>query len=273
MLPEVMLAEVVVAELMSPEVVLPEVVLAGLAGNDPAWKPSGSDQMPCQKPNGTRPSPAAMDDRNAAEVRAGSPFASDPAANTVVPGATTRSCRTACGSAWPAKTANAAPTMAATSVVSAAAASTTECAVILRTASGPRRLVTRFTIPKGCGWRQMSGSGLFSIFLPERRVDMPQTRPPAECVEDGDRVEVARQWTISRSRMVRRRYSGWRRTLRWPRPSPHRRRPLAGIFALMSARLGSAACSIVRPARSRSLRSWRRGSRLRRHRSVERASR
>src|SRR5579859_5500371 len=128
---------------------LPGVMLAGLAGNDPARKLSGSDQMPCQKLNDTPPSPEAMDDRNAAEVCAGLPLANDPAAATVVPGATTRSCRTACGSAWPAKAANAAPTVAATSVVSAAAASTTQCAVIRRTASGPRRLVTRsqFRIP------------------------------------------------------------------------------------------------------------------------------
>src|SRR5579872_7572703 len=97
---------------------LPEVMLAGLAGNDPAAKPSASDQVPCQNLNGTLPSPAAMDDRNAAVVCAGLPFANDPAAASVVPGATTRSCRTACGSAWPAKAANAAPTVAATSVVS-----------------------------------------------------------------------------------------------------------------------------------------------------------
>src|ERR1700722_8302463 len=121
-------------------------MLAGLAGNDPARKPSGADQGPCQKLNDTPPSPAAMDDRTAAEVCAGLPLANDPAADTVVPGATTRSCRTACGSAWPAKAANAAPTAAAASVVSAAAASTTQCAVIRRTASGPRRLVTRFPI-------------------------------------------------------------------------------------------------------------------------------
>src|SRR3984885_13489215 len=122
---------------------LPEVMLVGLAGNDPARKPSGSDQMPCQKLNDTPSSPAAMDDRNAAEVCAGLPLANDPAAATVVPGATSRSCRTACGSAWPAKAANAAPTVAATSVVSAAAASTTQWAVIRRTANGPRGLVTR----------------------------------------------------------------------------------------------------------------------------------
>src|ERR1700688_243817 len=126
---------------------LSEVMLGGLAGNDPAMKPNGSDQMPCQNLNDTPPSPAAMDDRNAAEVCAGLPLANDPVAASVVPGATTRSCRTACGSAWPAKAANAAPTVAATSVISVAAASTTQCAVIRRAASGPRRLVTRFTIP------------------------------------------------------------------------------------------------------------------------------
>src|ERR1700730_525778 len=122
---------------------LPEVVLPGLAGNDPATKTNGSDQMPCQKVNDTPPTPAASDDRKAAEVCAGLPLANDPAAASVVPGATTRSCRTACGSPWPAKGASAAPAAAATSVVSAAAASTTQCAVIRRTASGPPTLVTR----------------------------------------------------------------------------------------------------------------------------------
>src|SRR6202035_5752638 len=125
----------------------PEMMPAGLAGNDPARKPSGSDQVPCQKVNGTAPSPAAMDDRNAAVVCAGLPLPNGPAAATDVPGAATRSCRTACGSAWPAKAASAAPTAAATRVVSAAAASTTQCAVIRRTASGPCTLVTGFTIP------------------------------------------------------------------------------------------------------------------------------
>src|ERR1700729_3342067 len=122
---------------------LPGVMPGGLAGTDPARKPSGSDQAPCQKLKGTPPSPAAMDDRNAAEVCAGLPLANDPAAAKVVPGATTRSCRTACGSAWPTDAASAAPTASATSVVSAAAASTTQCAAIRRTASGPLTLVTR----------------------------------------------------------------------------------------------------------------------------------
>src|SRR5580658_6703840 len=125
-------------------------MLAGLAGNDPATKPSGSDQMPFQKLNGTPPSSAPMADRNAAEVCAGLPLANDPAAASDVPGATVRSCRTACESAWPANAASAAPTAAATSVVSAAAASTTQCAVIRRTASGPRTLVTRLTIRHPC---------------------------------------------------------------------------------------------------------------------------
>jgi len=44
--------------------------------------------------------------------------------DSAVPGATTRSCRTTCGRACPAKTASAAATVAATRVVSAAAAST-----------------------------------------------------------------------------------------------------------------------------------------------------
>src|ERR1700679_2810347 len=122
-------------------------MLAGLAGNEPATKPSGLDQMPGQKLNGTPPSPAAMDDRNTAVVCAGLPPTNFPAAARDVPGARTRSCRTACGSAWPAKAASAAPTAAATSVVSAAAASTTQYAVIRRTASEPRGLVTHFTLP------------------------------------------------------------------------------------------------------------------------------
>src|ERR1700753_1079629 len=104
---------------------LPEAMLAGLAGNDPVRKPSGSDQVPCQNLKDTPPSPAAMDARCAAEVCAGLPLANDPAAASVVPGATTRSCRTACGSAWPAKTANAAPTAAATRVVRGAATTPT----------------------------------------------------------------------------------------------------------------------------------------------------
>src|SRR3984885_2237511 len=138
-----------------------ELMLAGLAGNDPARKASGSDQIPCQKLNDTPPSPAAMDDRNAAEVCAGLPLANDPAAATVVPGAMTRSCRTACGSAWPTYAASAAPTAAATSVVSAAAASTTQCAAIRRTASGPLTLVTRppfrilQTVANGTGTESM----------------------------------------------------------------------------------------------------------------------
>ncbi len=121
--------------------------LAGLAGSDPALKPSGSDQMPCQKPNGTPSSVPAMVDRNAAEVWAGLPPANVPETSIDVPGAITRSCLTACGSAWPANAARAAPTAAATSVVSAAAASTTQCADIRRIDSGPRGFITGLTIP------------------------------------------------------------------------------------------------------------------------------
>src|ERR1700677_2570717 len=99
--------------------------LVGLAGSDPGVKPRGLDQMPCQKLNGTAPSSAPMADRSAADVWAGLPLTNDPAATIDVPGAMTRSCRTACGSAWPAKAARAAPTAAATSVGSAAAARTT----------------------------------------------------------------------------------------------------------------------------------------------------
>src|ERR1700753_1426095 len=133
---------------------LPEAMLAGLAGNDPVRKPSGSDQVPCQNLKDTPPSPAAMDARCAAEVCAGLPLANDPAAASEVPGATTRSCRTACGSAWPAKAARGAPTAAATSGGSAAAASTTQCAVIRRTASGPPTFVTCLTIPQPSTPRQ-----------------------------------------------------------------------------------------------------------------------
>ena len=46
--------------------------------------------------------------------------------DSAVSGATARSCLTACGSAWPVKTMSAAATVAATRVVSAAAASTTQ---------------------------------------------------------------------------------------------------------------------------------------------------
>ena len=84
--------------------------------------------MPWKRPNGTPSSDAAIVDRSAAVVWAGLPPANVPVMVIDVPGAATRSCLTAWGSAWPANTARAAPTAAATSVVSAAAASTTQCA-------------------------------------------------------------------------------------------------------------------------------------------------
>jgi hypothetical protein len=63
--------------------------------------------------------------------------------DSAVPGAMTSSCWTARGSAWPVKTVSVAATVAATRIVSAAAASTAQCAVIRRIASGPRGLITR----------------------------------------------------------------------------------------------------------------------------------
>ena len=133
--------------------------LAGLAGSDPASKPSGSDQMPCQKPNGTPSSVLAMVECNAAEVWAGLPPANVPETSIDVPCATTRSCLTACGSAWPANAARAAATAAATSVVSAAAASTTQCADIRRSDSGPRGFITSLTIPHpSTPWQILAGN-------------------------------------------------------------------------------------------------------------------
>ena len=57
-------------------------------------------------------------------------------------GALTRSCLTACGSAWPVNTVSAEATAAATRMVSAAAEITAQYAVIRRTASGPRGRIT-----------------------------------------------------------------------------------------------------------------------------------
>jgi hypothetical protein len=65
-----------------------------------------------------------------------------PVTDNAVPGAVTRSCRMASGRAWPANTASPAATAAVTRVVSAAAASTTQCAIIRRVAIGPRGFIT-----------------------------------------------------------------------------------------------------------------------------------
>ncbi len=62
--------------------------------------------------------------------------------DSAVLGAMTRSCWTARGRAWLVKTVSAAATVAATRIVSAAAASTTQCAIIRRIARGPQGLIT-----------------------------------------------------------------------------------------------------------------------------------
>ncbi len=121
---------------------------AGRAGSAPGTRPSGSDQVPCQKPNGTPGSAEPIADRRASVVvrdvgrrrRTRSPSAR-------CRGATARSCRTVCGSACPANAASAAATAAATSVVSAAAAITTQCAVMRRAGRGPRGANTSQRIP------------------------------------------------------------------------------------------------------------------------------
>ncbi len=122
--------------------VFPFAVLAGEAGSAPGTRPRGSDQVACQKPNGTGwiADPIAL--RSAAVTGTILPSTNVAWALSEVPDATDRSCRTACGSPCPANTASAAPTAAATSAVSAAAARTTQCAVARRAASGPRGPIT-----------------------------------------------------------------------------------------------------------------------------------
>ena len=75
--------------------VVPACTLAGRAGSAPETKPSGSDQVPAQKSNGTAGSAPAIADLSAAVVDRASPVPNGPAAASELPGATTRSCRTA----------------------------------------------------------------------------------------------------------------------------------------------------------------------------------
>ncbi len=121
---------------------------AGLAGVAPGTRPSGSDQEPCQKPNGMPGSapPMAVFSAPVTWVSWAAP-PTGPVAASAVPEAVDRSCVTARGSAWPAKTARAAATAAATSVVSAAAARTTQWAVIRRSGMGPRGPITQTGFP------------------------------------------------------------------------------------------------------------------------------
>jgi hypothetical protein len=127
--------------------VLPGPALVGRAGSAPGIRPSGSDQVPDQKSNGTAGSAVRIADLSAADVDCASPLPNGPFAAMEFPCALTRSCRTACGRACPANTASAAATAAATSVVRAAAAITTQWAAIRRAGSGPRGANTIKRIP------------------------------------------------------------------------------------------------------------------------------
>ena len=121
--------------------VLPRPALAGGAGSAPGTSPSGSDQNASWKLNGMPGIAAAMREWSAAlSGAAWRGSLTSPVTDNAVPWAATRSCWTARGSAWPANTASAAATPAVTRVVSAAAASTTQCAIIRRVVSGPRGL-------------------------------------------------------------------------------------------------------------------------------------
>jgi hypothetical protein len=120
---------------------------AGRAGWAPGTRLSGLDQMPCQKPNGTPGSAKPIADRRALVVADTVVPEKDPPAVSAVPGAVTRSCRTAWGSDWPPKAASAAAAAAATNVVRAAAAMTTQRAVARRAGNGPRGVSTQARIP------------------------------------------------------------------------------------------------------------------------------
>ena len=122
---------------------MPLPTFGGSAGSAPGTSPSGSDQNASLKLNGMPGNVAAICDRSAVlPLAAWLGSLTSAVIDSAVSGAVTRSCLTACGSAWPVKTVSAAATVAATRVVSAAAASTTQCAVIRRIASGPRGLIT-----------------------------------------------------------------------------------------------------------------------------------
>jgi hypothetical protein len=107
--------------------VLPLPAFASGAGSDPGTSPSGSDENASLKLNGMPGIVAAILDRSAAlPLTAWLGLPTSVEIDSAVSGATARSCLTACGSAWPVKIMSAAATVAATSVVSAAAASTTQ---------------------------------------------------------------------------------------------------------------------------------------------------
>ena len=157
--------------------VLPRPALAGRAGDAPGTKPSGLDHDACQKPNGTPGSAVPIALLSAAVTGPYWVLLIAPVAASDVPGATVRSCLTACGSAWPAKAASAAPTAAATSVVSAAAARTTQCAVMRRAGSGPRGPITNHRISylsKHRQFRSVTNCGPWSRFEPH--ADDPRYR-------------------------------------------------------------------------------------------------
>jgi hypothetical protein len=120
--------------------VLPRPALAGDAGSAPGTSPSGSDQNASWKLNGMPGMAAAIRDRSAVlPMAAWLGSLTSVVIDSAVPGAMTRSCWTACGRAWLVKTASAAATVAATRIVSAAAASTTQCAIIRRIAQRTAR--------------------------------------------------------------------------------------------------------------------------------------
>ena len=122
---------------------LPLPALGGGAGSAPGTSRSGSDQnasLEAERDARHRRGDSAPHRRAVCRRLAGT--LTSVLTDSAVPGAITRSCVTACGSAWPVKTAIAAAAVAATSVVSAAAAATTQCAVIRRIVSGPRGLST-----------------------------------------------------------------------------------------------------------------------------------
>src|SRR5580693_3533688 len=100
---------------------VPLLAVAGRAGSAPGTRSSGSDHVPDQNSNGTRPSVCATAVRSVLAVAAAWLLLTGPAMDSAVPGESDRSCRSASGSAWPANTVSAAPTAAATSVVSVAA--------------------------------------------------------------------------------------------------------------------------------------------------------
>ena len=161
---------------------------AGRAGSAPGDRPSGSDQIPCQKPKGAPASAEPIADRRVSVVVAMSAPEKDPFAVSAVPGAATRSCRTVWGSACPANAASAAATAAATRVVRAAAAITTQCAPMRRAGRGPRGANTSQRIP----YEGTAGNSLFNnpagVPVPRRLVSFLPGVPPSGLVSFAERV-------------------------------------------------------------------------------------